>query len=92
VRVSTRLPAIDSYIARSAPFAQPILTHLRDSIHNAVPDASAQFAKMSPSCRREYIDWIADARREETRSKRLATALEWIAEGKSRNWKYEQPA
>ena len=45
---------------------------------------------MSPSCRREYSEWIADAKREETRDKRIATALEWIAEGKSRNWKYEK--
>jgi hypothetical protein len=54
--------------------------------------AAANFATMSPSCRREYCAWIADAKREETQLKRVATAIEWIAEGKSRNWKYEQPA
>lgn len=55
--------------------------------------AAERFAAMSPSCRREYAEWIADAKRDETRSKRVATALEWIAEGKGRNWKYEkQPA
>ena len=48
------------------------------------------FDAMSPSCRREYIDWIADAKREETRDKRIATTIEWVAEGKSRNWKYEK--
>ena len=52
--------------------------------------AAKHFAAMSPSCQREYCDWIADAKREETRDKRLATALDWIAEGKSRNWKYEK--
>ncbi|HEY1743360.1 MAG TPA: YdeI/OmpD-associated family protein [Granulicella sp.] len=52
--------------------------------------AAKKFEAMSPSCRREYSEWIADAKREETRDKRLATALEWIAEGKSRNWKYEK--
>lgn len=51
--------------------------------------AAKQFEAMSPSCRREYCDWIADAKREETRDKRVAQAIEWIAEGKSRNWKYE---
>jgi len=51
--------------------------------------AMKTFDSMSPSCRREYIEWIADAKRDETRDKRIATALEWIAEGKSRNWKYE---
>jgi uncharacterized protein YdeI (YjbR/CyaY-like superfamily) len=54
--------------------------------------AAAKFQQLSPSCRREYVDWIAEAKREETRSKRVATAIEWIAEGKSRNWKYEQTA
>jgi uncharacterized protein YdeI (YjbR/CyaY-like superfamily) len=52
--------------------------------------AATRFESMSPSCQREYCEWIAEAKREETRQKRLATALEWIAEGKSRNWKYER--
>jgi len=51
--------------------------------------AAAVFAKFSPSCKREYIEWIAEARREETRDKRIATAVEWISEGKQRNWKYQ---
>jgi uncharacterized protein YdeI (YjbR/CyaY-like superfamily) len=51
--------------------------------------ASAVFAKFSPSCKREYIEWIADAKRDETRDKRIATAIEWINEGKQRHWKYQ---
>ncbi len=51
--------------------------------------ASAAFAAFSPSCKREYIDWIVDDKRPETREKRIATAVEWIAEGKERNWKYQ---
>ena len=51
--------------------------------------AAATFEKFSPSHRRDYIEWIMEAKREETRGKRLATTLEWLAEGKSRNWKYE---
>jgi uncharacterized protein YdeI (YjbR/CyaY-like superfamily) len=51
--------------------------------------AAAVFAAFSPSCKREYIDWIADAKRAETREKRIATAIEWIGEGKQRNWKYQ---
>ncbi len=39
--------------------------------------------------RREYIEWITEAKREETRSSRLSTAVKWIAGGKKRNWKYE---
>jgi uncharacterized protein YdeI (YjbR/CyaY-like superfamily) len=51
--------------------------------------AAATFEKFSPSHRKEYIEWITEARRDETRQKRLATTIEWLAEGKSRNWKYE---
>jgi uncharacterized protein YdeI (YjbR/CyaY-like superfamily) len=51
--------------------------------------AAAVFAAFSPSCKREYVEWIAEAKRAETREKRIATALEWIAEGKQRNWKYQ---
>lgn len=46
------------------------------------------FAAFPPSHQREYIEWIAGAKREETRAERLATSLEWLAEGKPRNWKY----
>jgi uncharacterized protein YdeI (YjbR/CyaY-like superfamily) len=51
--------------------------------------AAKVFAGFSPSCQREYADWITDAKRPETREKRIATAIEWIAEGKQRNWKYQ---
>ena len=51
--------------------------------------ASAAFAAFSSSCQREYVEWIADAKRDETRDKRIATAIEWISEGKKRNWKYQ---
>ena len=50
--------------------------------------AHANFDAMSPSHRREYIEWLVDAKRDETRRKRLATAIEWIGEGKSKEWKY----
>jgi uncharacterized protein YdeI (YjbR/CyaY-like superfamily) len=51
--------------------------------------ASAGFTALSPSCKREYIEWIADAKRAETREKRIASAVEWIQQGKQRNWKYQ---
>ncbi|HCF25411.1 MAG TPA: YdeI/OmpD-associated family protein [Novosphingobium sp.] len=189
-------PRIDAYIAKSAPFAQPILRHIRALVHGAIPgldedlkwgmphflykgknlagmaafkahctmmihgdgrqgDAMGQFGKiatlsdlpieadlagklraaaeridsagtalkpkvaakapkaeiampddfaaelarlqgmrerfdaMAPSHRREYLEWIVEAKRPETRAKRIAQAGEWIAEGKKRNWKYE---
>jgi hypothetical protein len=52
--------------------------------------ASAHFDSFPPSCRREYVDWIVDAKRPETRAKRIVQAIEWMSEGKRRNWKYEQ--
>ena len=51
--------------------------------------AASTFRSLSPSHRKEYVEWITEAKRDETRRKRLATTLEWLAEGKSRNWKYE---
>lgn len=51
--------------------------------------AQAAFKAFSPSHRREYIAWIAEAKQETTRERRIATALEWLSKGKSRNWKYQ---
>ena len=50
--------------------------------------AASVYAAFSPSAQREYVEWITEAKRDETRAKRLATAVQWIAEGKQRNWKY----
>lgn len=197
--MGTRDPRIDAYIAKSAEFARPILTYLRDTIHTAVPDvqettkwsmpyfdyngplcgmasfkahcafnfwkasilfernetsneamgqfgritsikdlppkkelvrlikeaarlneegvkvparrgprpavetpddlaaalsenrkARAAFEAFPPSHRREYIEWINEAKTAPTRQRRLEQAVEWMAEGKSRNWKYEK--
>lgn len=51
--------------------------------------AKSTFDNFPPSCRREYLEWISEAKRDETRNKRIATAVEWLAEGKRRNWRYE---
>jgi len=51
--------------------------------------AKTTFDKFSPSHKREYVAWIEEAKTEPTRNKRLATTVEWLSEGKSRNWKYE---
>jgi len=52
--------------------------------------AHATFEGFSPSARREYIEWITEAKSEETRNRRLETAVAWMAEGKSRHWKYQR--
>jgi len=197
--MGTRDPRVDTYIEKSAPFAQPILVHLRAAVHEACPDvvetvkwkspsfehhgilcgmaafkshcafgfwkhelvtgeersqeamgsfgrltstrelpkkaelqrlirramklnedgvkverkktapkkplpvppelkvalakdkrARERFEAMSPSHRREYAEWIGEAKREETRARRVAQALTWLRDGKHRNWKYEK--
>ena len=200
-RMGTRDPRVDAYIAKSADFAKPILTHVRDAVHAAVPDvvetikwsmpffdykgplanmsafkehaafgfwkgalvlgrgsaederamgqfgrltsvkdlppkkelaayikkaaklneegvkvekkkpgtkpelpvpaeltaalaknkkARTNFEAMPPSHRREYCEWIGEAKRDETKAARVKQAMEWIGEGKSRNWKYQK--
>ncbi len=51
--------------------------------------ADITFQNFSPSHRREYIDWITEAKTDATRDKRLETMMEWLEEGKSRHWKYQ---
>ena len=53
------------------------------------PKSKAVYDGFTDAQRRDYCDWIADAKREATRDKRIATAIEWLAEGKRKNWKYE---
>jgi uncharacterized protein YdeI (YjbR/CyaY-like superfamily) len=50
--------------------------------------AHAAYEAFSPSMRREYIEWITEAKTDATRGRRLDTAVEWMADGKTRNWKY----
>jgi uncharacterized protein YdeI (YjbR/CyaY-like superfamily) len=57
---------------------------------DAAPAARRTWDAFAPSHRREYLDWILGAKRAETRAKRIAQAVEWLAEGKSRNWKHEK--
>jgi uncharacterized protein YdeI (YjbR/CyaY-like superfamily) len=51
--------------------------------------AQKVWTNFSPSCQREYVDWITEAKREETKQKRITQAIEQIAEGKQHNWKYQ---
>jgi hypothetical protein len=52
--------------------------------------ATATFAGFSYSKKKEYVEWVTEAKSEETRDRRMKTAVEWMAEGKARNWKYEK--
>ena len=54
------------------------------------PKARAALDGFPPSAQRDYLDWIAEAKQDSTREKRIATAIEWLSEGKRRHWKYEK--
>ena len=86
-------------LARSAPaprkpkHAPKPLAEMHPELASALdeaPKAKAAFDDFAPSDRREYLDWIAEAKRDETRHKRIATTIEWLSEGKKRNWQYEK--
>ena len=56
---------------------------------SANPKAREVLDGFSPSARREYVEWIAEAKQDKTRTKRIADAIEWLSEGNKRHWKYE---
>lgn len=87
-----RVADIEAGVKRTAP-AQPraaleppddLLAALEDA-----PTARATFDGFSPSNRRDYVEWVIEAKRPETRTKRIAQAVTWMAEGKPRHWKYQ---
>ena len=57
---------------------------------DAHPAAKATLDGFSPSARRDYLEWVSEAKQEATRAKCIATAVEWLSEGKKRHWKYEK--
>ena len=75
---------------RAIPEQRPelIVPDFLDAALKANAKAQANFEKFSYSHKKEYIEWLSGAKREETRQKRLSTALAWIADGKPQNWKY----
>jgi uncharacterized protein YdeI (YjbR/CyaY-like superfamily) len=76
---------------RSKPKGRPKEVVVPDDLAAALKrnkPALATFDGFSPSHKREYIEWITEAKTEATRNRRLETAIEWMAEGKPRNWKY----
>ena len=56
---------------------------------DAVPAARQHYSAFPPGKQREYLEWVLEAKREDTRAKRITQAVAWLAEGKARNWKYE---
>ena len=74
---------------KHAPKPPPELHPEFGAALDKAPKAKAAFNAFPPSGRREYVEWVAEAKQDATRHKRIATAIEWLSEGKRRNWKYE---
>lgn len=75
---------------RDKPMIRPALKTPSDFSSALARSKKARdtFENLSPSGKREYVEWIVDAKREETRRRRLKTALQWLSEGKRHNWRY----
>lgn len=99
------LPAdLDSLIAEAALSANAPRPRMPKAAPKRVPDLHPDFAQaldanpaaraaldgFPPSARRDYLEWVAEARQDSTRARRIATAIEWLNEGKRRNWRYER--
>lgn len=74
--------------ARKAPKPPPEVPPDFATALKASKAAAATFKALSPTNQRDYVSWITDAKQEATRARRIAQAIEWLAEGKARNWKY----
>jgi uncharacterized protein YdeI (YjbR/CyaY-like superfamily) len=74
---------------KAAPKPAPVMHPEFEAALDRAPKAKAAMDSFPPSAKRDYVEWIADARQDATRAKRIATAIEWLSEGKRRNWKYE---
>jgi uncharacterized protein YdeI (YjbR/CyaY-like superfamily) len=93
------LRTIKAAVALNAAGRRPTRKHRRKPPPKAPPDlvaalrrnarARATYARFTPAQRREYVDWLREAKREATRQRRLGTTVAWLAAGKQRNWKYQ---
>jgi uncharacterized protein YdeI (YjbR/CyaY-like superfamily) len=75
--------------AKHAPKPAPAMHPEFAAALAKAPKAKAALDGFSPSAQRDYLEWIAEAKQEATRQKRIADAVDWLSEGKKRHWKYE---
>lgn len=75
--------------AKTAPKPPPTMHPDFAAALADAPRAKAVLDVFPPSAQRDYLDWIAEAKQDATRQKRIATAIEWLEEGKRRHWKYQ---
>jgi uncharacterized protein YdeI (YjbR/CyaY-like superfamily) len=76
--------------AKHAPKAVPELHPDFESALRKAPAAKQTLDSFPASAQRDYFEWIAEAKQDATRAKRIATAIEWLSEGKRRHWKYQK--
>ena len=91
IRQAMRLNEENVKVPRAAPKPKApirVPADLRVALARSAK-AKKTFDEFAPSHRREYLEWILEAKREETRKKRIAQTVEWLAAGRKRNWKYE---
>lgn len=75
--------------SKSGPKSAPTLHPDLAAALAEAPQAKAVLDSLPPSAQRDYFEWIVEAKQESTRQKRIATAIEWLSEGKRRHWKYQ---
>ena len=75
---------------QAAPSKELVVPEILANALKKNKTARETFENFPYSCKKEYVQWITEAKTDATRDKRLATTLEWLAEGKRRNWKYEK--
>ena len=75
--------------AKHAPKPAPVMHPEFEAALARAPKAKVALEGFPPSAQRDYFEWIAEAKQDATRQKRIATAVEWLSEGKRRHWKYQ---
>lgn len=89
VKVAAKLNEEGITLPRRAP--KPVVVNMPDDFLKEIrknKKAFETYEAFSPSNKRDYADWITDAKTDETRQERMKTAIEWMSEGKPRMWKY----
>lgn len=92
VKKAMQLNEAGAKTPRGLKHAKPALRAPADLTAALKSKAKARtfFASLAPSAKRDYIEWITEAKRAATRAERVATTVQWLGEGKRRNWKYEK--
>jgi len=75
--------------AKHSPKPAPVMRPDFAAALTQAPRARSALDSFPPSAQRDYFEWIAEAKQDATRQKRIATAIEWLSEGKKRHWKYQ---